>query len=120
MAMSVYVVDDHALFRRVAMTLLEAEGFEIAGEAASGEAALDGIEQAHPDIVLLDVQLPGIDGFEVVRRLSLAGHPPAVLLTSTRPADAYGGLIERSHVPFIQKQDLSGRALHAALEPPLT
>jgi DNA-binding NarL/FixJ family response regulator len=116
MALSVYVVDDHALFRRVAKTLLEAEGYEIAGEASSGETALDELEKAHPDVVLLDVQLPGIDGFEVARRISETEHPPAVLLTSTRPADAYGDLMGAAHARgFIQKQDLSGQTVASLL-----
>lgn len=112
MALSVYVVDDHALFRRAAKSLLEAEGFEIAGEADNGETALDELSHSHPDVVLLDVQLPGIDGFEVARRLAETDDPPTVLLTSTRPVAAYGSRVGDSHARgFIQKQDLSGEAL---------
>lgn len=116
MALRVYVVDDHPLFRRTARSLLEAEGFEIAGEADSGEAALDDLLHEHPDVVLLDVQLPGIDGFEVARRLAATEHPPAVLLTSARPADDYGDRIDGSRARgFICKQDLSGESLALAL-----
>ena len=72
MTMSVLIVDDHAPFRTFARSLLEAEGFEVAGEAADGEAALAAAEELHPDVVLLDINLPTIDGFEVARRLAVA------------------------------------------------
>jgi len=116
MSLSVYVVDDHPLFRQTARYLLEAEGYEIAGEAGSGEAALNDLELTHPDVVLLDVQLPGIDGFEVARRLAALDSPPAVLLTSARPADDFGDRVGGSAArAFIRKQDLSGEALALAL-----
>ncbi|MFL6014180.1 MAG: response regulator transcription factor, partial [Gaiellaceae bacterium] len=61
----VLVVDDHAGFRRCATALLTAEGFEVVGEAENGAAALALADQLEPELVVLDIQLPDIDGFEV-------------------------------------------------------
>ena len=73
---TVLIVDDHPSFRSSAHALLEAEGYEIVGEAEDGESAIEAAERLHPDIVLLDVQLPDIDGFEVARRLTSDGNGP--------------------------------------------
>jgi DNA-binding NarL/FixJ family response regulator len=112
------IVDDHQGFRSFARTLLEAEGFEITGEAADGEAALEAVRVRRPDVVLLDVQLPGIDGFEVAARLAQTPAPPAVVMTSTRDATDYGTRLERTPIMgFVPKQDLSGAAVSALLAP---
>jgi two-component system, NarL family, nitrate/nitrite response regulator NarL len=111
MTMSVLIVDDHTPFRTFAHSLLEAEGFEVAGEAADGDAALVAVEELHPDVVLLDINLGTIDGFEVARRLALASAPKVVLISS-RPASDYGAKIsEAPIVGFLPKQELSGEAL---------
>src|SRR6266700_3323207 len=73
---TVVIVDDHAGFRSSARALLEAEGFDVVGEAGDGVSALVAVGRLHPHVVLLDIQLPDIDGFEVADRLALAGHPP--------------------------------------------
>src|SRR5437762_3283434 len=86
----VLIVDDHAAFRTSARALLEAEGFDVVGEAADGEGAIGEVERLRPDVVLLDVQLPGLDGFAVADRLAKAGGPAAVVLISSREAAAYG------------------------------
>ena len=65
MAWSVLIVDDHEGFRAGARALLEAEGFEVLGEAGDGESAVEQARSLRPQVVLLDVQLPGIDGFAV-------------------------------------------------------
>lgn len=106
------IVDDHAGFRSWARALLEAEGFDVVGEAADGMSALAAVGLLRPLIVLLDVQLPDIDGFEVAERLAGAGDPPAVVLVSTRGAYAYRRRLARSPVRgFISKGELSGHAL---------
>jgi DNA-binding NarL/FixJ family response regulator len=111
---SVLIVDDHAEFRRSARALLEAEGFEVVGEAADGASALIGAARLHPRLVLLDVQLPDLDGFEVAARLADSGDPPAVILTSTRAASSYRRRLANTPVlGFIAKADLSGEALAA-------
>ena len=115
---SVLIVDDHDTFRALARAVLEASGFTVAGEAADGESALTTMEEARPDIVLLDIQLPGIDGFAVAERLARLPSPPTVVLVSTRGEDAYRQrLSERPGVGFVNKSDFSGRALSAIVGP---
>jgi CheY-like chemotaxis protein len=113
---NVLIVDDHPSFRANARALLEAEGFEIVGEAADGASALLAAAELHPQLVLLDVQLPDIDGFEVATRLTSGAHPPAVVLVSSRDGCDFGPLVERSGARgFIPKAELSGAALSALL-----
>jgi DNA-binding NarL/FixJ family response regulator len=113
---NVLIVDDHPSFRANARALLEAEGFEIVGEAADGASALRAAAELHPQLVLLDVQLPDIDGFEVATRLTSGARPPAVVLVSSRDGCDFGPLVERSGARgFIPKAELSGAALSALL-----
>ena len=85
----VLVVDDVAAYLRAMVAVVaETPGFEIVGEAASGEDALVVATQALPDLVLMDVHLPGIDGVEATRRLLLGARPPTVVLLSTYDDDA--------------------------------
>jgi DNA-binding NarL/FixJ family response regulator len=110
------IVDDHPGFRSRARRLLEAAGFEVVGEAANGHAAVATARELRPDMVLLDVQLPDIDGFEVLARLGDGQAGPVVVLTSTRDRADYGERVERSGARgFIAKAELSGAALHAYL-----
>ena len=112
MSPTVLVVDDHPSFRAAARSLLEADGFTVVGEACDGDEALAQTAALRPDVVLLDVQLPGTDGFEVARRLAAMDLPPVVLLISSRTAAAYGDRIVRAPVRgFLDKQALSGAAL---------
>jgi CheY-like chemotaxis protein len=114
---TILVVDDHPTFRATARALLEAEGFVVIGEAEDGESALEAMEQLRPEIVLLDVQLPGIDGFEVAARATALGDMPQIVLTSSRDASDFGSLIEESGARgFIAKDELSGAAMAALLE----
>jgi DNA-binding NarL/FixJ family response regulator len=114
MGPTVVIVDDHADFREAASALLEAEGFSVVGEAAGGEAAIAEIARLRPEIVLLDVQLPDLDGFAVAERLSTAPEPPAVVLVSSREAEAYGTRLDGVPVKgFLSKRELSGAALAA-------
>ena len=113
---SVLLVDDHAAFRAIARTVLARSGFDVIGEAADGEDALVAAASMHPQIVVLDVRLPGIDGFEVSRRLLAGARPPVVVLVSTTEASDYGRRIgESGAVGFITKSKLSGDTLHAIL-----
>jgi DNA-binding NarL/FixJ family response regulator len=111
---SVLIVDDHAEFRRLARQLLAAEGFEVVGEAADAESALTATARLRPALVLLDIQLPDMDGFEVAARLTDAADPPAVVLTSSRTVSSYRKRLAQSGVRgFIAKSELSGEALAA-------
>lgn len=115
-ARTLLIVDDHAGFRSFARTMFAAEGFEVTDAVADAESALAAVREQHPDVVLLDVQLPGIDGFEVARRLSRCPQPPLVVLMSSRERSDYGTLTERAPVQgFLPKRALSGRALVEAL-----
>lgn len=110
------IVDDHAEFRTLARELLDDAGFTVTGEAADGHSAIRAIVELHPDVVLLDVQLPDIDGFEVLRRVDELAEHPAVILTSTRGrADYHDRLSNCSACGFIAKEDLSGDELTALL-----
>jgi DNA-binding NarL/FixJ family response regulator len=114
MAISVLIVDDHPSFRASARMLLESEGFEVVGEAEDGEGALLAVRELNPDVVLLDVQLPDIDGPEVAARLAAAnGLSPVVVLTSSRDLHDLGAI--GGVRGFIPKSELSGAALEALL-----
>ena len=112
MPKTVVIADDHPSFRASARAILESEGFEVVGEAEDGQSAIDAVRDLDPDVLLLDVQLPDLDGFAVCRTLCLNGRPPAVVLVSSRDACDYGGLIAQSGARgFIAKAELSGNAL---------
>ena len=115
MRKTVLIVDDHDGFRESATALLEAEGFAVVGGAANGAAALAAVERLQPDVVLLDVRLPDIDGFAIAeRRLASVPDPPRVVLTSSREAAAYGSRLQRAQAHgFLAKRELSGAALAA-------
>ena len=116
MHMTVLIVDDHPSFRASARTLLQAEGYEVVGEAENGETAVAIARELHPDLVLLDVQLPDLDGFQVAERLRKLEDPPAVVLTSSRDGADYGCCIHNSGANgFVPKAELSGAAIAALL-----
>jgi DNA-binding NarL/FixJ family response regulator len=117
MATTVLIADDHPTFRSFARDLLESEGFEVVGEAEYGASAIEAATSFRPDLILLDVQLPDISGFEVAERLRADGVPTHVVLTSSRDASSYGDQIGSSGaVGFIPKAELSGQAVRALLE----
>jgi CheY-like chemotaxis protein len=115
-AAAILIVDDHDGFRAFARGMLEAAGFTVA-EAATGADATEAAIASRPSLVLLDIQLPDIDGFEVARRLAADADGPVVVLTSTRDASDYGGRITASPAAgFLPKDQLSGSALRRFLE----
>ena len=73
---TVLIVDDHAAFRASARALLQAEGFDVIGEATDGAAAVAAVAALRPQIVLLDIQLPDLDGLPVAEQLAAAPDPP--------------------------------------------
>jgi CheY-like chemotaxis protein len=112
MAASVLIVDDHAGFRSAARRLLELEGYVVVGEAVDGLSAIDEARRLRPDLVLLDIQLPDVDGFEVCERLCGNGDGPAVVLTSSRDAGDYGPCLDRTQAcGFVPKAELSGAGI---------
>jgi DNA-binding NarL/FixJ family response regulator len=113
----ILIVDDHPSFRATARLLLEAEGFDVVGEAADGAGALERARELGPDVVLLDVQLPDEDGFSVARTLCRDGARMRVILVSSRDEADYGSLVgDCGAAGFIAKGDLTGRALAALLQ----
>jgi DNA-binding NarL/FixJ family response regulator len=116
-ARRVLVVDDHPSFRRCAGALLRAEGFEVVGEAADGTAAFALAAELAPDLVLLDVQLPDFDGFEVAAGLVARNPELRIVLVSSRDREAYGSRIDASGaMGFISKGDFSDLELERLLE----
>ena len=114
MRTTVLIVDDHDGFRESARALLEAEGFAVVGDAADGVEAVAKVARLRPDVVLLDVQLPDVDGFVVAGRLAAVPDPPRVVLISSRDAAAYGPRVDAAPVcGFLAKRELSGAALAA-------
>jgi DNA-binding NarL/FixJ family response regulator len=111
--MTLLIVDDDARFRRFARQLLERQGFSVVGEAADGAGALSEVAALHPQVVLLDLQLPDVSGLQVARSItSGGGEEPAVVLTSTRDGAAFAGLASASGARgFVGKMELSGAAL---------
>jgi DNA-binding NarL/FixJ family response regulator len=113
---TILIVDDHAAFRAQARALLESEGLEIVGEAADGHSALDAVRRLDPEIVLLDVGLPDIDGFTVAEALASTLRPPRVVLISSRDLATYAARVASTPVEgFIQKDNLSATALVGVL-----
>ena len=111
------IVDDHAPFRGVARRVLDAGGYDVVGEAGDGRSAIRATRELRPDLVLLDIQLPDIDGCEVARRLTAELNPPAVVLISSRDAADYGARLQSCGARgFVAKADLSGAALDALLK----
>jgi DNA-binding NarL/FixJ family response regulator len=116
MARTVLIVDDHPSFRASARAMLEAAGFDVVGEAADGASALDAVGELDPGLVLLDVQLPDISGFELCAELCCRDPSPDVILVSSRDLSDYGELVSSSAARgFVPKDELSGEAVSALL-----
>jgi DNA-binding NarL/FixJ family response regulator len=113
---SVLIVDDHGGFRSRARLLLESGGFKVLGEASDGASAIQAACQLRPQLVLLDVQLPDMDGFAVACELACFPNPPDVILISSRDASDYRDrLIATSARGFIAKADLTVAAIGSLL-----
>jgi CheY-like chemotaxis protein len=112
MSKSILIIDDNAGFRASARRALEEEGYLVLAEAADGGAGIETALEMRPDIAIVDIQLPGIDGFEVARQISQAASPPAIVLVSSRDRADFGSLVEDSPARgFVAKAELSSKAL---------
>src|SRR3954447_8692242 len=96
MAATVLIVDDHAGFRLSARRILEADGYEVVGEARDGRQAIEAARRLRPKIVLLDVNLPDVDGFEVARELSAHSPSPAIVLPWSHDREDFGDSLPHS------------------------
>ena len=114
----VILIDDHTVLRDGLKLLLSLEpDLEVVGEAADGESAIEQTTSLSPDLILLDVQLPDIDGFEVASRVTRIDGAPAVVLISSRERGDFGPLVQTSGARgFVAKADLSGERLRALLD----
>jgi len=111
---TILIIDDHPSFRAQARAVLVAEGFTVIGEAVDGRSGLEAARALQPDLVLLDLGLPDLGGFDVAAELALRDNPPLVVLTSSREAGEYGPRVAASPaVGFIAKDELSGAAIRA-------
>ena len=107
-ATTVLVVDDHSGFRACARRLLEREGYRVVGEAADGRSAVACARDLRPQLALVDVYLPDIDGFELAARLAGLDGAPAVVLISSRTRAELEPLVPESGARgFVPKDELS-------------
>jgi DNA-binding NarL/FixJ family response regulator len=116
-AHTVLIVDDHPSFRASARAILEEGDYQVVGEVSDGTSALSAVEALHPDVVLLDVQLPDMTGFDICGLLERGnGSAPAIVLVSSRDESDYGELVETSCARgFIPKAELSAEAIAALI-----
>jgi DNA-binding NarL/FixJ family response regulator len=111
---TILVVDDHGDFRATARRLLERDGWSVVGEASDGRTGLAAAAALAPDVVLLDIGLPDVDGFEVAERLALGDRPPSVVLISSRDPDTYRERVRSSPAAaFVAKHELDGVVLRS-------
>ena len=90
MPIRVLIVDDQALVRAGFRMILEAQpDLEVVGEAGDGSAAIDAVRTLRPDVILMDVRMPGVDGIEATRRLTEAGVPGKIVILTTYDLDEY-------------------------------
>jgi DNA-binding NarL/FixJ family response regulator len=110
------LVDDHEAFRSAARALLGAEGFDVVADAGTGADAVRLTRDLRPDVVLLDIRLPDMDGISVAGELAALLPRPSVVLVSSRAAAAFGDRLLRAPVHgFVVKSQLSGARLRDLL-----
>ena len=114
MRRTILIVDDHAPFRELARTILEADGYDVVGEAEDGASAAVAASELRPDVVLLDVYLTDGKGWDFAQTVSEAGGGSTVVLTSSRDVSTFARRLKASGARgFLAKDELSGAALEA-------
>jgi len=110
---SVLVVDDQAPFRLAARSVLRrAENFELVGEAATGEEAVTMVSELHPALVLMDINMPGINGIEATRQIMAIAPETVIFLCSTyQLSDLPPDAITSGARAYVNKEDLGAEAL---------
>jgi len=114
---TILIVDDDSQFRATARALLECDGFDVVGEAPTGGAGFDAAMSLKPDVVLIDVRLPDVDGFSLAERLNAGHEGPEIILTSSSDDPLYPDrALHSGALGFVAKHDLCGpgfrRLLH--------
>ncbi|MFL5686216.1 MAG: response regulator [Chloroflexota bacterium] len=113
---TILVIDDHGGFRATARRLLERDGWSVVGEAADGRSGLAAAAALAPDVVLLDIGLPDVDGFTVAERLAASPDAPSIVLISSRDAETYRERVRSSPAAgFLAKHELDGTALRSLI-----
>lgn len=103
---SILIVDDHPIIRLAMHMLLEKEKYKIVGEASNGVTAIDLARKLKPDIIVLDIGLPGLDGFEVIERLQLSDNKAKIIVLTGLSAEIYVGRCIRAGVAgFVSKDN---------------
>jgi len=119
MRMRVVLVDDSAEFIATARRLLEREGVEVLGTATTGSEAVEKVRELKPDVTLVDIDLGGESGFDVMQQV-LDGHEmhsPAILISSHSPEDFADLVADSPAAGFLSKSNLSAAAIRAIIEP---
>lgn len=113
----ILLVDDDELFRRWAIAWLRAEGYDIVGEADRADTAVSWVRRLRPEVVLVDVQLPDLDGFELTELLRAEPQAPAIVLISSRDEADYRNRISASGARgFLRKDQLTAEAIERLLQ----
>ena len=116
MPVRVLIVDDQEPFRSAARMVVEmSDGFEVAGEAESGEEGVELAAELRPDLVLMDVYLPGIDGLEATRRITATEAAPQVLVMSTHESEEFAeAALAAGAIAFVPKSQFGMDELESA------
>jgi DNA-binding NarL/FixJ family response regulator len=118
MSLRCLIIDDSPEFSRAARALLEQQGIEVVGVATSAQEAVRRVEEARPDVTLVDIDLNGDSGFALVRTLKAEGDSAGgqLIMISSHAEDEFAELIEASPaIGFVAKSDLSAEAIRALL-----
>lgn len=115
-ATTVLIVDDHSTIRFAVRMLLEREGFSVVGEAQDGETAAQLARDLRPEVVILDIGLPGIDGLNVLKRLQLISPAPRIMVLTGQPAELFARRCLDAGASAFVRKDEDLEALVSALK----
>jgi len=115
-APTILVIDDHRGFRTTARRVLERDGWTVVGEAVDGQSGIAAAAALAPDVVLLDIGLPDVDGFLVAEIIAASADAPSIVLVSSRDLETYRDRVRTSPAAgFIGKGELDGTAIRSLI-----